>query len=100
MVGARHHGGEAGIGNSPENPVVVGRHGDRAAIGLARPFGDMDDHRLAANIGERLARQPSGCHPGGDEYEWAHGSIFVSGRVSKSLKPKELIGVAYGEQKT
>ena len=46
---------------------LVGRDHDRAEPGLHGAAPDMDDHRLAVDVGQRLARQPGRGHAGGDE---------------------------------
>ena len=72
MVGAGHHRREAGTANRFGYALIVRRHGDRTAIGFASPFGNVNNHRFAADIGERFARQPHGGHSGGNEDERAH----------------------------
>ena len=48
---------------------VVGRDDDRPDLGFDRAPPDMDDHRLAQDVGERLARQAGRSHARGDENE-------------------------------
>ena len=67
MVAARHHRPAARGLDRRGDARVVGRHHDRADVGFDRPAPDVDDHRLAADVGERLARQAGRSHACGNE---------------------------------
>ena len=71
-------GAGAVIGPGQRRPAAGGRHrlddalivgGDqhRPDVGLDRAAPNMDDHRFAPDVGERLAGQPRRAHAGGDE---------------------------------
>jgi hypothetical protein len=40
-----------------DDPLIVGGNNDARRAACDRPFGDANDHRLAADIRERLAGQ-------------------------------------------
>ena len=66
MIGARHHGAAAGLLHAAaiaSESVATTTGPMPAACGAAQ---DMHDHRLARDIGERLAGQPASrpCGPG------------------------------------
>ncbi len=67
MIGPRHDRTAAGLIHSRGNFGRVGGDHHRADCGLLRAAHDMHDHRLAGDIGERLARQPGRGHAGGNE---------------------------------
>ena len=57
----------AGRGDRLHDARIVRRHPDRSDIRFRRPAPDMDDHRRAVNVGERLSRQAGRVHARGDE---------------------------------
>ena len=67
MIVAGHHGNAADGLDGAQNGMIIGGDNDRPETRLHRTTPDMDDHRLATNIGERLAWQAGGSHAGGDE---------------------------------
>ena len=67
VMGAGHHGFAADGSDRRGNRVIVGGHHDTADVRLDRAAPDMDDHRLAADVGERFARQTRRGHAGGDQ---------------------------------
>ena len=69
MVGPRHDGAAAGLFHSRGDLGRIGRDHDRADAGGLRAAQHVHDHRLAGDIGERLARQPGRGHAGRDEDE-------------------------------
>ncbi len=75
MIGAGHHRLAAGKVDGGGDGEIVGGDDDAADGGLHRTTPDMDDHGMAADIGERLARQAGGAHAGGndDDGAFAHG---------------------------
>ena len=82
--------------------VVVGRDHDAADAGLDRPPPDMDDHRRAVDVGERLAGQPGRGHAGRDEDDGVPViGMGVAGsaggpavrRVAKGLNERRLYGL-------
>ena len=80
-AGATDRGGDLGR---------VGRHHDAADIRLDRPAPDMNDHRLAGDVGKRLAGEARRGHAGGDE------TMAVTGpdlRVAKRPKARRLYGL-------
>ena len=58
-------GGPDGVGDR----TLVGRHDDAADAGLDSPAPDMDDHRLARDVGHGLAGQAACRHAGGHEHD-------------------------------
>ena len=62
------------------DPLIVDGNHDIGAIGVARPVGDMDDHRLSGNVGQRLARQPGGGVTGRNDDDETHGFSSSSAR--------------------
>ena len=76
----------------------VGRHDDAAKPAFHGALGDMDDHRPAGNVGQRLARQAGRGHAGGDQDEGGHEvrkqAEMAGSKVSKGLTGTALIGVA------
>ncbi len=44
----------------------------RPSAALGRAAGDMHDHRLAGDVGQRLARQARGSHAGGNDDDGGH----------------------------
>ncbi len=61
------HGAAAGFIHNGRDLRRVGRHHHRAEAGVLRAAQNMHDHRLSADIGERLARQPGCGHAGWNE---------------------------------
>ncbi len=105
VVGARHHRLEA-VRARPLRRLLgvsVATTTRPSPLSAARAR-DMDDHRHAGDVGQRLARQPRRGHAGGDQDEVRHGRRGGSGRalpkVAKGLTGSALIGVATTKQKT
>ena len=75
MIGAREDGASASSAHRICYFRGIGRNHHGAHIGLhgATPY--VDDHRLAANVGEGLARQAGGRKARRDQNEWIHGQI-------------------------
>ena len=67
MVGARHHRLEAVLTYRIEHACRIRRHDDAPKAAFAGTGRDMDDHRPAGDIGQRLARQPRRGHARWDE---------------------------------
>ena len=67
MIGARHHRAALGLIHNSGDLRRVGGDDHGAEIGLLRAAQNMHDHRLAGDIGERLAREPGRGHAGGNE---------------------------------
>ena len=82
MVGARHHGFAAMGCHGGRDFGRVGGDRHAADSGRLRPAQHMDDHRQAADIGQRLAGQPRGGHAGGNQ----HQSAGLGHRVWARLK--------------
>ena len=57
MVGPGKHGLPARLLDRLDDFRCIARHQNRPDSRLAGTTPDMDDHRLAMNIGQRLARQ-------------------------------------------
>ena len=71
MIGARHHG-LAAMGRDRGGDLGrIGGDRDPADPGRLRPAQHMDDHRQAGDIQQRLAGQPRGGHPGGNQHQSA-----------------------------
>ena len=64
MVGPGHDGDAAHPFNRRNHLRSVGRHNHRADARFLRSPPNMDDHRLAANVGQRLSRQAGRGHAG------------------------------------
>ena len=66
-----HRIGDLGLGAGDEY---------RAEVRLDRPAPDMDDHRLAADLGQRLAREAGRSQSGGDQddgiFNRGHGAVM------------------------
>ena len=82
-----------------EHAWRIGRHDDAAEPAFAGAGGDMDDHRPAGDIGQRLARQARRGHAGGDEDQGGHRGCESDEKserpkVAKRLTGTALIGVA------
>src|SRR5258706_8147157 len=60
MVGARHHGLKAGPLDGLRDVAVIRGHIDALRAAFARALCDPHDHRLASDVGERLARKAAG----------------------------------------
>jgi hypothetical protein len=67
VIEAGHDRLAAGGRHRLDHAWVIRRHPDRPDVGLHRSAPDMDDHRRAVNVGERLSRQASRVHSRGDE---------------------------------
>ena len=68
MIRPGDHGLAAGAADRACDAGIVGRDDDPAEPGLHGATPDMDDHRLAVDVGERLARA-GGWPPSGRERE-------------------------------
>ena len=87
MVGARHHGVAADRLDGLDDPRLVGRDHDGAEAGLHGAAPDMHDHRLALDVGERLAGQPRRGHAGGNEDDGiGHAAGAAVGQSAESGK--------------
>ncbi|CUX16209.1 hypothetical protein AGR13a_Cc20008 [Agrobacterium genomosp. 13 str. CFBP 6927] len=63
VIVARHHHIETGIFYGRKNLFVIHRDDDSLGPCFTCPQRNLHDHRLAANVRERLAGQACGCHP-------------------------------------
>ncbi|QTK80095.1 hypothetical protein AT6N2_C2487 [Agrobacterium tumefaciens] len=63
MVVARHHHVETRTLNGGKHLFVINGNNDSFRACFPRSQCHLHDHRLAADVGERLARQARGCHP-------------------------------------
>jgi hypothetical protein len=77
VIHARHHGLETMRAHRFGHALRVGRHHHPAKAGLGGAAGDMDDHRRAGDVGQRLARQAGRGHAGRDQDQRGH---FASAR--------------------
>ena len=68
----------------------------RPMSGLDRAAPDMDDHRLAVDVGERLARQAGRGHAGGDENDRA--ALDIDSEGGKKSQFARLYGLRSGAQ--
>jgi hypothetical protein len=93
MVVAGQHGAAAGLLDHVDDARLVGRDGDRADAGFHGAAPDMHDHRLAMDIGQRLAGQARRGHAGGNQDQrvghrgrlgWAVGGTAGSVKRSQS----------------
>ena len=64
MIGPGHDGQPTGPANSLGDLGGVGRHQHGAEFRLHGPAPNVNDHRLAADVGERLTGQPRRPHAG------------------------------------
>ena len=69
VIGAGHHGATAGLLDAGRDCLRIGRDHDRAKLRGLRPPHDVNDHRFARDIGERLAGEPVRSHAGRNENE-------------------------------
>ncbi|MNL85492.1 hypothetical protein D3C87_2138200 [compost metagenome] len=69
MIDPGHDRFETGVAHDIEHGLVVDGDDDASDIGLRRPPGNLDDHRQAADIGERFARQTCGSHARRNEHD-------------------------------
>jgi hypothetical protein len=68
MVRARHPNGPAMTRHDFGNPLIVGGHDHRVqAAHLPYTLADVDNHRLAAQVGQRLAGEAGRIVSGGDD---------------------------------
>ena len=65
MIGARHDRLAAGLAHGRHDLLGVGGHDHPAHLGRHGAAPDVHDHRLAVDVGQRLARQPgrAACGP-------------------------------------
>src|SRR5690606_35256658 len=80
------HGLESGGANRFSDVLAVGGDRDAADRGTYRPFGNVNDHRPAANVGQRLAWKAGGAHAGGNENQCVHGAT-ASSALTQQLRP-------------
>ncbi len=82
MIGASEHGLATGCFHSVEDLDLGAGDDDGADTGFFGPAQAMDDHGLAMDVGERLARQARGLQAGRDQHDGAmnygHGSACPS----------------------
>src|SRR5262249_34175315 len=69
MVGARHHRAPVGLLDAGGDHLRIRRHYDLAHARGLRAAHDVDDHRLAGDVEERLAGKPRRGHARRDEDE-------------------------------
>ena len=69
VIGPGHHGATTGLLDTGRDCLRIGCDHDRAKLGGLRPPHDVNDHRFARDIGERLARKPLRSHAGWNENE-------------------------------
>ena len=79
VIGAGHHGATAGLLHAGRDRLRIGCHDHRADTRSLRPAHDVDDHRLARNVGERLAGKPGRGHAGRDENRERRPSVCRGG---------------------
>ena len=66
---ARHHRAAAGLLDAGGDRLRIGRDHDRPDVRRLRAAHHVHDHRLAGDIGQRLAGQPGRGHAGRDQDE-------------------------------
>ena len=89
MVGPRQHGAPADRLDRRDDPSIVGRHQHRPDVGFDGAPPDVDDHRLAVDVGERLAGQARRGHAGGDEDDgFGHGRVRFARGQKKPAAPR------------
>ena len=99
VIGAGHHRLAAGQLDRRSDGEIVGGDDDAADRRLDGAAPDMDDHRGAVDVGERLARQPDRGHAGGDEDDRLGAGVFHGFRtVAKSLNDTRLYGLPPGAE--
>ena len=69
-------GSAAGGGNGFGNLGLGAGHRNRPQSRVPGPVQHMDDHRQAADIGQRLAGQTGGSQAGGDQDDGGHGNVL------------------------
>ena len=69
MIRGGHHRAPAGFLHSRGDVGRIGGNYDRAEFGFLRTPHDVNDHRFAGDVGERLAGQSGRGHAGGDQNE-------------------------------
>ena len=67
MVGAGHQRAGAGLFDRGQDRFGIGRHDHLAEVRRLGAPDHMLDHRLAGDVGQRLAGQPGGRHAGRDQ---------------------------------
>jgi len=67
VLGPREAHGNARGRHGGVHAIVVGRHHDAGGAALHRTLRYAHDHRLAGDVGQRLARQPCRCVTRRDE---------------------------------
>jgi len=67
VIGTGHDRFAPGRGDRLDDARIVRRHPDRSDLRLRRPAPDMQDHRRAVDVGERLSGQAGRVHARGDE---------------------------------
>ena len=99
MIGPRQHRATADRLDRLDDAGVVGRDQHRPDVGLHGAPPDMDDHRLAVDVGERLAGQARRGHAGGDENDRDWASDRFGTRAAKKGCGAALIRVAKSDAK-
>ena len=89
MIGAGHHRLAAGELDGAGDGEIVGGDDHPAEAGLHRPAPDMDDHRVAVDVGERLARQAGRGHAGGNEDDGALGHGRILGKMATNGRDRD-----------
>jgi hypothetical protein len=69
VIGARHHRATAGLLDAGRDHVRIGRDHHLPEPRGLRSAQDVDDHRLACNVEERLSGKPGRGHARGDDNE-------------------------------
>ena len=95
VVGPRHHGAAAGLFHRRRDRLGIGRHHRLADLGGLRAAQHMHDHRLAGDIGQRLAGQPGRGHAGRDQDDGVGHRLGCRERVSRG--PRRLYGLPDAE---
>ena len=86
VVGARHDGLAAGGPNRSQDLLRVGRDDHAAGLGRHGAAPHVHDHRLAIDIGQRLAGQPGRLHArGNDDQGLRHGRPLEIGWIVPSV---------------
>ena len=98
MVGAGHHRLAAGQLDGAGDGEVVGGDHHPAETGLDRAAPDMDDHRVAVDVGKRLSRQAGGGHAGGNEDDGALGHGRNLGKTAQTgeIRGRQLVSIPAG----
>ena len=94
VVGAGHARGEPVRDDGRAHALVVGGDDDLVGARGERPLRDAHDHRLAADVRQRLSRQPRRRMAGRDQDGEAHaGSASISSGVSLRASSSSITGM-------